>query len=220
MIDLAFAVEGAQAVSSAASPLLAFKLRITQIRTDDQPLPHIHSVLLRSQIRLEPGRRKYSTDEKSHLFELFGDAHLWGRTVRSMLWMHTTTIVPAFDDQITIDLPIPCSSDIHLATMKYFNALQEGSIPLQFLFSGTIFYSAGDQLLQTEQISWECESSYALPLQAWREMMEMYYPNCTWISMRRDLFNRLHLYKVRHHFPLWEGVFESLLAAQEQEATV
>ena len=41
-----------------------------------------------------------------------------------------------------VDLPVPCSSDFNLAATKYFAALEEGEIPLCFLFSGTIFYEA------------------------------------------------------------------------------
>ena len=56
MPDLSFQVEGAEVVANAASPLLAFKLRLT----DANPEQTIHTVALRCQIQLEVTRRKYT----------------------------------------------------------------------------------------------------------------------------------------------------------------
>ncbi len=56
MPDLNFQVEGAEVVANAASPLLAFKLRLT----DRNPEQTIHTVALRCQIQLEVTRRKYT----------------------------------------------------------------------------------------------------------------------------------------------------------------
>jgi len=49
--DLSFQVEGAEVVANAASPLLAFKLRLTDVN----PEQTIHTVALRCQLRIEPG---------------------------------------------------------------------------------------------------------------------------------------------------------------------
>ena len=49
MPDLSFQVEGAEVVANAVTPLLAFKLRLT----DSNPEQTIHTVALRCQIQLE-----------------------------------------------------------------------------------------------------------------------------------------------------------------------
>ena len=44
-------------------------------------------------------------------------------------------------------------------------------------------------------------------------MMDAYYPNSTWLCLRRDVFECLYEYKVRHAIPTWEQALEQLLAA-------
>ena len=42
-------------------------------------------------------------------------------------------------------------------------------------------------------------------------MMDHYYPNSTWLCLRRDLFQRLHQYKMNAGLPTWEQALERLL---------
>jgi len=46
-------------------------------------------------------------------------------------------------------------------------------------------------------------------------MMDTYYPNSAWLCLRRDVFERLQEYKVRHGIPTWEQALESMLQAEE-----
>jgi hypothetical protein len=125
--------------------------------------------------------------------------------------------VPPFTGSTQVELPVPCTYDFNLAATKYFYALEQGEIPLLFLFSGTIFYAAEDGALQVAQIPWSKEAPFRLPAQVWKEMMQLYYPNNAWLSVRKDVFDRLYRYKVRRGLPTWEQVLESLLApAREQ----
>ena len=64
---------------------------------------------------------------------------------------------------------MPCSSDFSLAATKYFAALDDGDVPLCFLFSGTVFYEAGDAALQVAQIPWDKEAVFRLPAATWRD---------------------------------------------------
>lgn len=133
-----------------------------------------------------------------------------------MLWTHVSTVVPPFAGDRLVDLPVPCSADFNLAASKYFDSLEGGEIPLCFLFSGTIFYETSEGALQVEQVSWEKEAYFRLPAATWRELMEMYYPNSAWLSLRKDVFDRLALYRSRRGLPTWEQVFERLLSAAEE----
>jgi hypothetical protein len=215
MPDLDFHVAKAEIVPYAASPQLAFKVRISEA-PGKEAAAQIQGVSLRCQIRLEPGRRRYSPSEQEKLLELYGEPKRWGQTVRSTLWMNVSVVVPPFVKETVIDLPVPCTYDFNIATTKYFHALEDGEIPICLLFSGTIFY-AGDEGLQVEQISWEKETTFRLDVQIWKQMMEVYYPNTAWLCLRRDLFDRLYRFKTGRGLPSWEQAIDLLLDGAEEE---
>jgi hypothetical protein len=211
MPDLSFSVDSVEAVPYAAVPTLAFKLRIANA-VAGQP---IHTVALRCQIMIEPTRRRYTAGEQSHLLDLFGQPERWSQTLRSFLWTHANAVVPGFEDSTIADLPVPCTFDFNVAATKYFEGLTDGEIPLRLLFSGTIFYVGQDGALQVAPISWEQETVFRLPQKVWREMMDSYYPNTAWLSLRRDVFERLCQYKTQHGIPTWEQALESVLPVEE-----
>jgi hypothetical protein len=219
MPDLNFHVEGAAPERFAAAPLLAFKLRVSEAVAPGAGPTSIHAVVLRCQIRIEPSRRSYTVPERERLSDLFGTPERWGQTLRPMLWTHVSATVPPFAGAAVVDLPVPCSADFNLAATKYFDALQGGEIPLCFLFSGTIFYETDESALQVEQISWEKEAYFRLPAETWRGMMDLHYPNSAWLSLRKDVFDRLALFKSRQALPTWEQALERLLAAAEESVT-
>ena len=64
-------------------------------------------------------------------------------------------------------------------------------------------------------IPWDKEARFNLPVKVWREMMDIYYPNSAWLCLRRDVFERLYEYKVKHGIPTWEQALENMLRAEE-----
>jgi hypothetical protein len=216
MPDLHFQVEGAEPERFAAAPLLLFKLRVTE--ADTPPTP-IHAVVLRCQVRIEPGRRRYTAAEKERLLDLFGTPERWGQTLRPLLWTHVSAVVPPFTDRGGVDLAVPCSYDFSLAATKYFAALEGGEIPLCFLFSGTIFYEAAAGNLQVAQIPWNNEATFRLPAPLWRELMDLYYPNSACLCLRKDVFEHLSRYRSRQGLATDEQALERLLAAAEEMVT-
>jgi Family of unknown function (DUF6084) len=211
--DLNFTVDGAEPVLYAASPLLNFKLRID---AEDKATP-IPAVALRCQIRIEPTRRRYTPQSQDRLLDLFGQPDRWGQTLRTMLWTHTSLVVPQFTGSTVVDLPVPCTFDFNVAATKYFAALDDGEVPLCLLFSGTIFYIDEDGYLQVSQISWEKEASFRLPVRVWNDMMAHYYPNSAWLCLNRDVFDRLGEYKSRRGLLTWEQALARLLDASEEK---
>ena len=212
MPDLDFGVEGAEVLEFAAVPSILFKLRIENL--EEEP---IRSVALNTQIRIAATQRHYDPAEQERLLELFGEPHRWGSTLRSLLWTHTTLQVPPFSGSTVVDMPVPCTYDLEVIGSKYFYALEEGEVPLEFLFSGTVFYAGAGGRLQVARISWEKEAEFRLPVRVWKEMMEHYFPNSAWIRLRKDAFDRLYDYKARRGLPTWEAAVEALLHASEQE---
>jgi Family of unknown function (DUF6084) len=213
MPELDFSVEGAEPVKFAATPQLAFKLRIEQTAAQNAL---IQAIALRSQIRIEPTRRRYDEEAQNRLVDLFGLPERWSQTLRSMLWTHTSLVVPPFTGSIVVDLPVPCSYDFNLGATRYFDALADGEIPLCLLFSGTIFYQSDDQGLQVEQISWEKEANFRLRADVWRAMMDHYYPNSAWLCLHRDVFDSLAAFKGRMGIPTWDQAVDILLEAERE----
>jgi hypothetical protein len=214
MPDLTFQIEGAETVPYAAAPLLAFKLRIGNTPAGER----IHTVVLRAQIQIEATRRRYSSEEQARLLDLFGDPNRWSQTLRTMLWTHAVVVVPGFADQTLIDVPVPCSFDFNVAATKYFHALEQGDLPLIFQFSGTVFYEDENGALQAAPISWDKEAKFKLPVSTWRGLIDSYYPNSAWLSVRKDVFDRLYQYKMRCGIPTWEQALERVLSAVEETA--
>ena len=215
MPDLAIAVEEASAVPFAVAPTIAFGLRVVNA----DPQEAIHTVVLRCQIQIEVTRRPYSAPDQERLRDLFGEPERWGQTLRSMLWTHASTVVPAFTGSTSFQLQVPCTFDFNVAATKYFNGLADGEIPLCLMFSGTIFYEDQAGAMQVAPISWDKETRFRLPLKIWKEMMELYYPGSTWMCLRRDVFEQLQDYKVRHGIPTWEEAIQRILAEAELART-
>jgi hypothetical protein len=210
--DLSFEVVDAEVVPFAAVPSLLFKLRVENL--EDEP---VRSVALNTQIRISATQRHYEAGEQERLLELFGEPSRWKDTLRSLLWTHTVLQVPPFSSSTVVDMPVPCTYDLEVVAAKYFHALQDGEVPLEFLFSGTVFYTEERGWLQTARISWEKEAEFRLPVRLWKEMIEHYFPNSAWIRLRRDAFDLLYDYKVRRGFPTWEAAVEALVSMDEQE---
>lgn len=212
MPDLNFGIEGAEVIEYAAVPSLLFKLRIENL--DGEP---IRSVSLNTQVRISATQRHYGATEQERLLELFGEPHRWGTTLRSLLWTHSVLQVPPFSGSTVVDMPVTCTYDLEVVAAKYFHALEGGEVPLEFLFSGSVFYAGEGGGLQVNRISWEKEAEFRMPVRLWREMMDRYFPNSAWIKLHKDAFDQLYDYKVRMGLPTWEAAVEALLRASEQE---
>jgi Family of unknown function (DUF6084) len=215
MPDLKFQVVMAEPEPYAAGPLLKFKLRVTQSPAAGADVVPIHAVTLQCQIRIDPAQRRYAAAEQEKLLDLFDRPARWGQTLRPLLWTHASVGVGPFTDAIVVDLPVPCTYDFNLAVTKYFYALEEGEIPVTLLFSGTMFHEGEDGAMQVAQIPWDREAAFRLPVRVWKEMMEQYYPNTSWLCLRKDVFDRLYQYKSRHGLPTWEQTLENLLSSPE-----
>ena len=144
MPDLRFQITGVEPAARGLTPLLQFKV-VVQNRPESQ---RIHTVMLHAQIQLQPPQRTYRETEREKLVELFGTPEGWGQTLRDRLWGFSNTTMRSFTGSSEISLLMPCSFDLNLAATKYFHALEDGIVPLLFLFSGTVFYESATGQLQ------------------------------------------------------------------------
>lgn len=213
MPDLSFEIISAEPIPYSVLPTLNFKMQILNTIEEEQ----IQSVNLKCQIMLAVTQRRYNGAEKTKLKELFGEPERWGKTLRAFLWTNITTVVPGFSGSTTIELAIPCTYDFEVVSTKYFDALEDGYIPLNFLFSGTIFYKGETGNLQIAQISWSKEANYRLPVATWKETIDTHFPNSAWIRLHKDVFDQLYRYKMTQGLITWEDVLTRLLLTSGEE---
>jgi len=204
--ELAFSVEGAERVEHAAVPTLRFAVRVSAPEGRA-----IKSVLLDTQIQIAARRRHYDGAAEEKLFELFGAPAGWGSTLRTLPWTRVTSVVPPFTGSTLVDVPVPCSYDLHVVASRYFDALEDGEVPLELLFSGTVFAAGPGGMLRATRISWESDAEYRFPVALWKETMERYFRGTAWLRVRKDTFDRLAAHKSRHALATWEEAIDGLL---------
>ena len=209
--ELDFEVKDGGVLEHAAVPTLRFDLGIASVSGPAQ----VRSVALNVEVRIAATRRGYDRSEQDKLFELFGQASEWGRNLRTLHWTGLTTNVPPFTGATRVELPVTCTYDLEVNASRYLNALEDGEVPLEFLFSGTVFYADPAGRLQIGRIGWDKEATYRLPVTAWRAMMDRYYPDSAWLRLPREQFEALCAYRARRALPTWEATFDSLLEERD-----
>jgi hypothetical protein len=123
--------------------------------------------------------------------------------------------VPAFTGSTTVEAALPCTYDFEVTAAKYLASLEGGEVPLEFLFSGSVFYAGEGGALRVSRISWEGEAQFRLPVSVWRDTMDHYFPNAAWLRLDRETFNRLYAYKGRHALTSWDAAIDALLLRAE-----
>lgn len=205
MSDLAFECVDVRPERYSAVPTLSFELNVTEATGTP-----VHAMALRCQIRIEPQRRRYTEVEAERLLDLFGEMARWGETLKPLQFAAVSVMVPGFRDSTTVKLSVPCTYDFEVAAAKYFHSLEQGEIPLLLLFSGTLFLH-GDQGFSVEQVPWDREDQYRMPVRVWHELMDMYFPGCAWLRVRRETLDALQAYKSHAALPTWDDALDALL---------
>jgi Family of unknown function (DUF6084) len=206
MADLIFGCTGATAERYTATPTLTFSLTITESSG-----VRVHAIALRCQIRIEPHRRRYSAAEAQRLHDLFGDPSRWAETVKPIQLVTVTTMVPAFTAVTEVNLPVPCTYDLEVASARYLQGLDDGTIPLLLLFSGTVFVATGDGF-SVELVPWSAEASYRMPVTVWHELVDLHFPGSAWLRCSRETLDALSAFKAKHALPTWDATLTALLA--------
>ena len=209
--QLAFAIEDGAVLEHAAVPTLRFALRIDSVAG-----PPVRALALNVQLRIAATRRAYGDRDRERLVELFGRPSDWGRNLRSLHWTNLSVQVGPFTGSTLVELPVTCTYDLEVTASRYLDALEDGEVPLEFLFGGTVFHAEADGRLQVRPIAWNQEAEFRLPVAVWREMIERHFPGYAWLRLGRDAFERLHAYKARHTLLSWEDTIDALLRREER----
>jgi hypothetical protein len=210
MTEVTLAVLDVAPERFSVTPILAARVGIAAIGDDP-----VHAIALRAQVRIEPLRRGYTDDEAAGLVDLFGPRERWSNTQRTFLWLHSETMVQGFTGATQADLRLECTYDFEVTSAKYLHALREGTVPLQFLFSGTVF-TQGPNGFSVQQVPWDREDRFDLPVSVWRDLMQQHYPNTGWLRLDHDTINALADYKSVRGLLGFDDAIASLLATSKE----
>ncbi len=203
---IGFAVSGIDVEPYAATPTLSLHVRITETTGDP-----VNAIALRCQVRIDPQRRGYDPTEAAGLRDLFGERIRWNDTLRPLLWMHTSTMVPGFTGDTEATLPLALTYDFEVAATKYLHAVRDGDIHLSLMFSGTAFLR-GANGFQIQQIHWDTDQTYRMPIGVWRDAMDLYFPETGWIRLHRDTLDALVRVRADLGQTSWEETFAAMLS--------
>ena len=205
MSAYAFSVLDVTAEPYAASPQLTARLRI-----EESTGRRVHAIALRCQVRIEPQRRRYDPAEQEALRGLFGEPERWGETLKAFQWMQANATVQGFTGETETELALPCTYDLEVIGARYLHALDAGDVPLNLLFSGTIF-TKGATGFEVEQVPWACEARWALPVRVWRDMIDAFFPNSGYVRLSSDVLKELAAFRARHDLISWDETVGRLL---------
>lgn len=210
MPELAFECISAQPDAAAASPTISLRLRITE--TTATP---VHALALRSQVRIEPLRRRYDDTEAQAMQDLFGERGRWGDTLKPLQLAFVNQVVPSFTESTEIDVSLPCSYDFDVAANKYLYSLDDGEVPLLMLFSGTVFTAEGKGF-SVSLVPWDLEARFRLPVVVWKQAMQQHFPGTAWLRLGEDTFDALYRYRAAEQLTGWDDAIERLLKQADQ----
>jgi len=207
MPDFHFEATGARVLSPALVPTIAIDCNVR----NDSPAEKIQTAILRCQIQIEAPRRSYSVGEQNRLRSLFGEPDRWSVTLKPLHWTSVSIVLPAFSNTTLFSLEVPCTFDIRIAASQYFMGLKDGTAPLTLLFSGSIFSEREAGRLQAFPVSWKSEARLQFPVALWKDAVDLYYSNSSFLTLRRDVFERLNALKVESGLASFEDVIELMM---------
>jgi len=98
---------------------------------------------------------------------------------------------------------------------KYLHALRDGAVSVILLFSGTVF-TRGKNGFGVEQVPWDREARYDMPVAVWRQMIDENYPNTGWVRLDRAVIEELARYKAEHGLTTWDETLHALLPSPDR----
>ena len=211
--EVTFAVLDVAPEPYAVTPILTARVGIAAI--GDEP---VHAIALRCQVRIDPLRRNYSDAEADGLTDLFGTRDRWAATQHTFLWQHTTAMVQGFRGTTQVDLPLECTYDFEVSSAKYLHAVRDGTVPLQFLFSGTVFVQ-GTRGFSVQQVPWDREDRHDMPVSVWRNLIEQHFPNTGWLRLNRDTVDALAGYRSAHGLLSHDEAITTLLERASEDVS-
>ncbi|NKZ08169.1 DUF6084 family protein [Actinomadura latina] len=209
--ELGLDLIGIEAGTSAAAPALNLRIRLR--RLDGGP---VQCVLLTAAVTIAAARRDYDDAERERLTGVFGTPDTWHRSLQGLPWARIGATVPTFRRETDVALSLPCGHDAHTEADRYLHALDGGDVPLDLAFDGTVFCPGEDGTSRTRQIPWHHEETGALPVQAWRDLVESSHGAARWLRLDDACFDRLAAYRARRAHSSFDDTVDELLRRAER----
>jgi Family of unknown function (DUF6084) len=89
-------------------------------------------------------------------------------------------------------------------------------VPLQFLFSGTIFVQ-GTRGFAVQQVPWDREDRHDMPVSRWRDLIRQHYPNTGFLRLNHDTLEALAAYRSERGLLSFDEAIATLLPAGARE---
>jgi hypothetical protein len=109
-----------------------------------------------------------------------------------------------------VDLQVPCTYDLEVASARYLHGLDDGTIPLIMLFSGTVFI-ATDEGYSVELVPWSAEATYRMPVTVWQDLVDIHFPGSAWLRCTHETLDALSAFKAERALPTWDATLNALL---------
>ena len=207
MPQLAFAVVDAAPVEHAAVPTLSFALQITAHGVEDDPLGAARHP---DPDRSAPARVRRRGEGEPHR-AVRAARELGHDAAHAAVGAHDARSCRRSTARRSSTCRSSCTYDFEVAASRYLDALDDGDVPLELLFSGAVFYAGADGRLQTIRISWEAEADYRLPVAVWRSVMHRHFPDTAWLRLGRAQFDRLLAFRSQRSLGSWDAAVDALL---------
>ena len=166
---------------------------------DSRAAHAIRSVLLDVQIQIAAPAAVYDPGRAGAAGRAVRRARALGHTLRTLLWLRTTVVVPPFTGATVVDL----RRAVHLRLRGHGVALPRTRSTTARCRSSSC--SAGPSstpapagALQTARIALGREAEYRLPVAVWRETMDSYFPGSAWLRLRPRRLRPAVAYRARH----------------------
>jgi Family of unknown function (DUF6084) len=203
---LEFGVTGAEPIEHAATPGVRFHLQVTEPEGRE-----VYTVALTTAIQIDPARRTYEDSERGRLVELFGPRERWATTTRALQWARVESLVPSFTGTTAFAIEVPCTYDLEVTSGKYFDALEDGDVPLSFHFNGTVLYRGADDRLQVVLVPWSNTSQWRMPVEVFKRAIAAHYPGGGWIRLHRETLDALAQRKAQLGLHTFDDTVRELL---------
>src|SRR5260370_404654 len=119
---------------------------------------------------------------------------------------------PGWSAAVTeVGLPVPCTYDLEVASARYLHGLDDGTIPLIMLFSGTVFVANGEGY-SVELVPWSSEATYRMPVTVWQDLVDIHFPGSAWLRCSHQTLDALSAFKAERALPTWDATLTALLA--------
>ncbi|MFI0410087.1 DUF6084 family protein [Actinomadura sp. 3N508] len=86
-------------------------------------------------------------------------------------WARVGATVPTFRGGTELTLTLPCRNGMRAAVEDHLPSLNNGGVPLDLAFDGTVFYPGENGTPRTGQAPWRHETTALLPVETWRTLM-------------------------------------------------